>query len=501
MRRLSTDSVLPKVAPRPSIGKSLGRFGGGQFLTLLLAVGDVLIFSSVTTALSFVILRHAEVDQLQRTSLEHFPAIAFLVFIVLHSLAKSYERITTDSVTLFNFVIVPTLIAAVAVIIAFILEFLLIGVTIPANGAIDKTTLMVGLVGVPTWVTAVQRTGSRIYLHSLIAKGQLSTTVAVIGAGDIGYRLVQLLKGRYQDQIKLIGIFDDRIGRVPSRIRDLNVQGGVSDLVDFVKTNHVDKVLIALPLNAERRILDILRRLKTVPIDIALVPDIMSIEPETRSYARRAPLFLDVIHRPMSLSGRLAKRCMDLIFSALILLLFSPIMLATAIAIRLDSPGPIFFRQPRLGLSNEKIEILKFRTMHVAASDFEAREQTKRDDPRVTRVGKWLRLTSIDELPQLFNVLCGNMSLVGPRPHAVGMRVKDSLCQEISKEYAERHRVKPGITGWAQVCGLRGAVNDPEILRARIEHDIYYIDNWSILFDLKILMLTIVVVARTENAY
>jgi exopolysaccharide biosynthesis polyprenyl glycosylphosphotransferase len=247
--------------------------------------------------------------------------------------------------------------------------------------------------------------------------------------------------------------------------------------------------------------LDILRRLKTVPIDIALVPDIMSIKPETNGYGRRTPLLLDVIHRPMSLPGRLAKRCIDLLFSAIILLLFAPIMLAAAIAIRLDSPGPIFFRQSRLGLSNEKIEILKFRTMHVAASDLEAREQTKRDDPRVTRIGKWLRLTSIDELPQLFNVLRGNMSLVGPRPHAVGMRVNDSLCQEISKEYAERHRVKPGITGWAQVCGLRGAVNDPEILRARIEHDIYYIDNWSILFDLKILILTIVVVIRTDNAY
>ncbi len=499
MQGLPTDPALTKVTPRlPTGSTGVGRFGGSQFFKLLLASSDIVTFLCVTTASSIFLLHHDMMDPLQRASLEHFSAIAFLLFIVLHSLAKTYEPTVSSNVTAFRFIGIPTLLAAAALGGAFILEFYIIGVTTPPADTTAVPELLLGLIGIPTWAVTVQRTLLRIYLNSLVAAGQLSTTVAIIGAGDIGHRLVELLKSRYIDQIKLVGVFDDRIRR-PSQF--LDVQGGVGDLVEHVKSHHVDKILIALPLSAENRILDILHKLKTVPIDIALVPDLAGLQLGNHGIIKKALPFLDVIHRPLSLWSRVVKRTMDIAFSAIILLLFSPVMLLAALAIRLDSPGPIFFRQPRLGLSNEKIEILKFRTMHVADSDLEARQQTKRDDPRVTRIGKWLRLTSIDELPQLFNVLRGSMSLVGPRPHAIGMRVKDSLCQEISKEYAERHRVKPGITGWAQVCGLRGAVEDPAILRARIEHDIYYIDNWSFLFDLKILFMTVIVVLRTRNAY
>jgi lipopolysaccharide/colanic/teichoic acid biosynthesis glycosyltransferase len=187
--------------------------------------------------------------------------------------------------------------------------------------------------------------------------------------------------------------------------------------------------------------------------------------------------------------------------SLALIVALSPLLALTALAIRLDSRGPILFRQPRLGLNNRQFNVLKFRSMYVEQSDLEAKEQTKRDDPRVTRVGAWIRKCSIDELPQLFNVLAGDMSLVGPRPHALGMQVKNRLCDEIVREYAVRHRMRPGITGWAQVRGLRGAVEEPAVLEARVDHDIYYIDNWSFVFDLQILVMTAIELVRPRNAY
>src|SRR6185295_13991837 len=185
-----------------------------------------------------------------------------------------------------------------------------------------------------------------------------------------------------------------------------------------------------------------------------------------------------------------------------LLIAVSPILLITAIAIKLDSRGPVLFRQKRYGFNNELIEVYKFRSMYTDKTDATASKLVTKGDPRVTRVGRFIRKTSIDELPQLFNVVFkGNLSLVGPRPHAVHAKAVDRLYDEAVDGYFARHRVKPGITGWAQINGWRGETDNDEKIQRRVEHDLYYIENWSVLFDLYILARTPFALLAAENAY
>lgn len=210
---------------------------------------------------------------------------------------------------------------------------------------------------------------------------------------------------------------------------------------------------------------------------------------------------LVVSDQPMRGIDVFTKRAEDMVLACCVLLALAPLLLLVAIAIRLDSPGPVFFRQPRAGFRGQTFSIWKFRTMHDAARDEGARRQTSRWDPRVTRVGRFLRRTSIDELPQLINVIMGQMSLVGPRPHALGMRTLGMELDQLVEDYAARHRIKPGMTGWAQVNGLRGEVSSIEQLRQRVEYDLAYIENWSLAFDLWILLRTIRIVLYDDRAY
>lgn len=209
-----------------------------------------------------------------------------------------------------------------------------------------------------------------------------------------------------------------------------------------------------------------------------------------------------LVRRPMSPWSAVAKLSTDLVVASLICLALLPLLAVIALAIRVDSPGPILFRQRRHGLGNREFDIYKFRTMRFAPSQVTpGLQQTQRDDPRITRIGRFLRKTSLDELPQLFNVLQGHMSLVGPRPHAVDMRTETRLGEEIIEAYPHRHRVRPGMTGWSQINGARGATDTMAQLRRRIELDLHYVDNWSLLLDLKILSLTPKEVLRATNAY
>jgi lipopolysaccharide/colanic/teichoic acid biosynthesis glycosyltransferase len=195
------------------------------------------------------------------------------------------------------------------------------------------------------------------------------------------------------------------------------------------------------------------------------------------------------------------KQALDYGLGALALLFFAPLLLLIAVAIKLDSPGAVFFRQPRRGLNNRNFTVFKFRSMYAQLSDIDACRQTSPNDPRVTRVGKWLRRLSFDELPQLLNVLRGEMSLVGPRPHAPNMRVEGELLDVVISDYLQRYSVKPGMTGWAQVNGMRGRVARREDLRKRIDYDLAYIRQWSVGFDLKILALTISREIFSRNAF
>ncbi|MGL4491032.1 MAG: exopolysaccharide biosynthesis polyprenyl glycosylphosphotransferase, partial [Rhizobiaceae bacterium] len=226
----------------------------------------------------------------------------------------------------------------------------------------------------------------------------------------------------------------------------------------------------------------------------------LQFRPRSYSHIGSVPM-LDIFDRPINDWDSVAKRAFDIVFSLLGIILLSPIMLITAIAIKLDSPGPVLFRQKRHGFNNEIIDVLKFRSMYTDQTDALAKKMVSKGDPRVTRVGRFIRKASIDELPQFFNALRGDLSLVGPRPHAVYAQTQDRMFSDVVEGYFARHRVKPGVTGWAQINGWRGEIDEDEKIMKRTEFDLYYIENWSLMLDLKILFLTPVRLLNTENAY
>ena len=258
-----------------------------------------------------------------------------------------------------------------------------------------------------------------------------------------------------------------------------------------------------MPISAEQRLLEMLRKLWVLPLDIRLAAHTnkLRFRPRSYSYIANIPV-LDVFDKPIADWDVVMKSAFDRIVGSICLLLLSPLLLLIALAVKLDSPGPVFFRQKRYGFNNELIEVFKFRSMYVDKQDFGGSNLVKRGDPRVTRVGRFIRRTSLDELPQLINVVFkGDLSLVGPRPHAIHARAADRNYDEVVDGYFARHRVRPGITGWAQVNGWRGETDTAEKLQRRIEHDLYYIENWSIFFDMYILLITPFAVLKGENAF
>ena len=327
--------------------------------------------------------------------------------------------------------------------------------------------------------------------------------VAIVGSGEPARRLVEWIEANARDVVEVVGLFDDRRGSTPDRVALSHlVLGTTDDLIEYYRNAPIDKVIIALPHQAEERLLTILQRLKQLPVDIALSPDLVGFRVPAMDRGDLAGLQMTALaQRPLRASERFFKEIFDRCAAALLLLVLSPLLLASALAVKLTSPGPMFFRQERHGLGNRIFHVLKFRSMRTDLQDVSGAQQTQRNDARITPVGSFLRRTSLDELPQLINVLMGDMSLVGPRPLPVQMRVEDRLNYEIVSEYAFRHRVKPGITGWAQVKGHRGAVDTAEGLQSRVAYDLYYIENWSLWLDLKILFMTGAVCALGKNAF
>lgn len=476
------------------------RLGG-----FILACCDLGVFVLVMAGVVAVLA--APETPLFTTSWPHYAVSSALTFMVLHTMARSYDleregRVLHASVL--DFVVKPATVTCAAAAFSYLVERIIAHASADQGAATDPVRFAPEhyVILFATLAIAGERLVGLWLLRRWQAAGHLSTNVVVFGADTIGQRLVRLLCDDYADSVRILGIFDDRTRRVPPQVQNIPVEGGIDALIEYVKAvPSVDKVLIALPMSAEQRILDLLARLRSVAVDVALVPDFVCMRLD-RQVMRGGHLpILSMLRRPQSQFDWLVKRSFDFTASLLLVIALSPLLALTALAIRLESRGPILFRQPRLGLNNREFNVLKFRSMYAEQSDLAAKEQTKRNDPRVTRVGGWIRKFSIDELPQLFNVLSGDMSLVGPRPHALGMQVRDRLCDEIVREYAVRHRMRPGITGWAQVRGLRGAVDDPAVLEARVNHDIYYIDNWSFSFDLQILMMTAIELVRPRNAF
>jgi len=333
--------------------------------------------------------------------------------------------------------------------------------------------------------------------------GIMERRAVIVGGGEPAKALIRSIEQQSDNDIRICGIFDDRDERrSPPMVAGYPKLGNVNDLVVFARMARIDMLIIALPLTAENRVLELLKKLWILPLDIRLAAHAnkLRFRPRSYSYVGEVPM-LDIFDRPITDWDSVAKRTFDIAFSALAILMLWPVMIATMIAIKLDSKGPVIFKQKRHGFNNETIEVFKFRSMYTEASDPAARVVVTREDPRVTRVGRFIRKTSIDELPQFFNVLRGDLSLVGPRPHAVKAITRDRLFAEVVDGYFARHRVKPGVTGWAQINGWRGEIDNDEKIKQRTACDLYYIENWSLLFDLKILFLTPLRLFNTENAY
>jgi Undecaprenyl-phosphate glucose phosphotransferase len=335
------------------------------------------------------------------------------------------------------------------------------------------------------------------------AQGKLQRTVAIVGSGPLAIRLADHFSANPADGIRVAGIFSDEnrpassSNRVPARRG-----GNLVDLLARVRRGTIDTVIIALPKFSERRLQRILVQLAEMPVDIRLCPGpaALRLMQGGISHYANIPMF-NVTDRPFSDWRYAAKEIEDRLLASLILLMIAPLLLMIASLIRLDSPGPILFRQKRYGYNNQLIEVFKFRTMYHERQDLHGDQLTQRNDPRITPIGRLLRRWSLDELPQFLNVLRGEMSIVGPRPHAVSAKAAGLLYQDAVSQYRARHRVKPGITGWAQINGWRGPTDTVRQIQKRVEHDLYYIENWSLWLDFKIILLTPIKGLIGHNAY
>jgi Undecaprenyl-phosphate glucose phosphotransferase len=350
----------------------------------------------------------------------------------------------------------------------------------------------------------VFRVAASIYIRRSALTGMLTKDIAIYGAGENCTHLIKHIQSLGQPWLRIVGVFDDRTVRVPRECGEYLVRGGTDDLIEFTQKHGCDEVLLAMPPASRDRYLQLTEKLRPLPVNLRIVPDLTIISalnyPEPSASLLGMPT-IDLLRKPVGDWGAVVKRTMDVLFTGFFLLLAVPFIGLIALLIKLESRGPVFFRQKRYGFQNEIFAVFKFRSMYVDCTDEYAEKLTTRNDPRVSRVGAWLRRFSLDELPQLFNVLRGDMSLVGPRPHALKAKAGGKLYEDVIKSYGHRIRVKPGLTGWAQVSGWRGNTETERDLEKRVEYDLYYIENWSVMLDVKILLKTFWVVIHGENSY
>jgi Undecaprenyl-phosphate glucose phosphotransferase len=331
--------------------------------------------------------------------------------------------------------------------------------------------------------------------------GRAQTTIALVGANETAVELIKYISDQQLSEYLILGVYDDRSLRGQLVSEDLAIAGNVDDLKELGRSRIIDQIIVTLPPSGERRILELLERVKDIAASVHLAPSASELHFMFRriSHIGGFPIF-HVFDRPLSDRDIVFKRIEDLVIGAAALALLSPVFLVLAALVKLTSPGPILFRQRRFGLNNQSFDIFKFRTMYNHAPGQDGTIQARAHDPRITSIGGVLRRLSLDELPQLLNVMRGDMSLVGPRPHPIQMKAGDQQYEAVVADYASRHRMKPGMTGWAQINGWRGETTSLEHARKRIEFDLYYIANWSIGFDLKILAMTLPAVIAGRGA-
>jgi Undecaprenyl-phosphate glucose phosphotransferase len=372
-----------------------------------------------------------------------------------------------------------------------------------------KASDMVSRVWLVSWFAtgAILLVLFRMSLRAVVLQwtreGKLRRRTVIVGGGPAAEELIDAIRKGADNDIRLFGLFDDRYDeRSPESVAGLPKLGRVTDLIEFARQTRVDLVIVSMPLSAEKRVLEMLKQLWVLPVDIRLSAHMSKLRFTSKaySYLGEVPVF-DIADRPISDWNLVFKWLFDKVVALVAIIVFSPVMIATAIAIKLESKGPVIFKQKRHGFNNELIEVYKFRSMYTDRSDANASKLVTKNDPRVTKVGRIIRKTSIDELPQFFNVLKGELSVVGPRPHALQAKADNQLYYDAVEGYFARHRVKPGVTGWAQINGWRGETDTIDKIMQRVHHDLYYIENWSVFLDFYIVFMTPFSLLKSENAY
>lgn len=380
-----------------------------------------------------------------------------------------------------------------------------------------KTVLIAGLAALGVWLAtaliirpdsflpdALARAGLAalamiIVLHGLYSKylqrqhvaGRLAPTVVMLGATESARRIIE--ENAKTKELNIVAIFDERLARAPLDIHGVPVVGKIGDLLQWEGLPYVNRIVVTLPSLAADRKKDFVEKVRLLPNRIAYVADAFeNLDHVKQRLSEIAEVSLnDVTGSPKSGIHTAIKRLMDVAIASVAMVVFAIPLGIVALIIKFDSPGPVIFRQPRHGFNNRVFNVLKFRTMRTDECDVKAERQTEADDPRVTRIGRFIRKTSIDELPQLLNVIRGEMSLVGPRPHAVGMKTSGRDSIELVEEYAHRHKVKPGMTGWAQINGSRGPLHSGDDVQRRVQLDVEYIERSNVIWDLLIMAQTI----------
>ncbi|GHF25427.1 biofilm formation protein PslA [Kordiimonas sediminis] len=382
-----------------------------------------------------------------------------------------------------------------------IILLLLVGYAFKTTGEFSRAWGMSWFV-ITTLLLITCRIAVSFIALSLRHKGKFNSKAVIIGADSQGQRLQQFIKQTKWLTIDILAFFDDRADRAPEEINGVPVIVGTEKLIELIRKEKIDQVLIALPWHANERLRSIIELISETPVKIRLAPDLAMYDYVNHSFTSLGGLpVLDIFDRPISGWNSLTKRLEDIVLGSFFLILAMPILLITAIAIKVDSKGPILFKQAREGYNNKTFYIWKFRSMKVHNCETDNVKQAEKNDSRITKVGAFIRKTSIDELPQLFNVIFGDMSIVGPRPHAPSTKAAGIPFEKAVRRYASRHNVKPGITGWAQVRGWRGETDTIEKLEQRLQHDLYYIDHWSLGMDISIIARTILVVLWQKEAY
>jgi putative colanic acid biosynthesis UDP-glucose lipid carrier transferase len=475
---------VSRPAPRDALrsGSSVVRFGGTEpvWLTLLLRIDlPIIVFTLFACLVAY-----------EEPVTMDYSALALVALIV------AGQAITPpDLRKTLTYGTRPPLLTARLLLEwgAVVGVLLMLGFALKVSEIYSRRVLLTWFAITPIALIGVQAIQSEL-ARRLGDKGLLMPRYVIVGVNQVGLELARRLRPQ-----SFLGFFDfrgaERVTEAPSAAP---LAGHCAALGEFVRRHGVNAVYIALPIANTQRIKQLLDDLRDTTASVYFIPDVFAFDLiQARIVDLNGMPALAVCDTPLHGVNAFAKRTTDVVLAASALLLGAPLLLAIAAAIKLTSRGPVMFRQRRYGLRGEEIVIFKFRTMSVCEDGAELR-QASRADSRVTRVGRFLRRTSLDELPQLLNVLGGSMSLVGPRPHAVA---HNELYRKVIIGYMIRHKVRPGITGWAQVNGLRGETDTVDKMERRVYYDLDYLNNWSVLLDLRILFRTIQIVLRDRNAY